>query len=190
MSLSLEQVVFVHPNGTWRRERRQSQHWRRCRSIGSRENHLAAAFRHSAASDQRRAQCRAETRGGSTAADGRTRSRIGTALPRGAPIPPRQRVVYRACWGPSRPVAALKGLASLIYPVDIAGAHEMLGAYADRRQAVERDRPASGGQLQRVGVARVLYQRPATDEPVSAVDPALSDHVIGELNPRRPSRAA
>ena len=49
----------------------------------------------------------------------------------------------------------------------------------------ERCDRLSGGQLQRVGVARVLYQQPdllLTDEPVSAVDPALSDRVISELS--------
>ena len=43
----------------------------------------------------------------------------------------------------------------------------------------------SGGQLQRVGIARVLYQQARlilADEPVSAMDPLLAGHTLSVLN--------
>jgi phosphonate transport system ATP-binding protein len=101
------------------------------------------------------------------------------------PIPPRQRVVTAVLAGRIGKWPAWKSLASLVYPVDAPGAGQMLARMEIADKLYERCDRLSGGQLQRVGVARVLYQQPdllLADEPVSAVDPALSDRVIGELN--------
>ena len=114
----------------------------------------------------------------------RLRGRIGM-VHQAPPLPARQRVVTAVLAGRLGRWPLWKGLSSLIYPVDIAGAREMLARMQIDDKLFERCDRLSGGQLQRVGVARVLYQQPdliLTDEPVSAVDPALSDHVIGELN--------
>lgn len=114
----------------------------------------------------------------------RLRSRIGM-VHQAPPIPPRQRVVTAVLAGRLGQWPAWKAIASLVYPADIAGAVEMLERMEIADKLFERCDRISGGQIQRVGVARVLYQRPdliLTDEPVSAVDPALSDRVIGELN--------
>jgi phosphonate transport system ATP-binding protein len=112
------------------------------------------------------------------------RSRIGM-VHQAPPIPLRQRVVTAVLGGRLGAWPLWKALASLAYPIDIAGARDSLERMEIAGKLFARCDRLSGGQLQRVGVARVLYQQPdllLTDEPVSAVDPALSDRVIGELS--------
>jgi phosphonate transport system ATP-binding protein len=122
----------------------------------------------------------------------RVRATIGV-VHQSPPIPPRLRVVTAVLAGRLGTWPTWKSLASLVVPGDAAGARDALDRLDLGERVFDRCDRLSGGQLQRVGIARVLYQRPAlilADEPVSALDPALADLSVGALVAESEARGA
>lgn len=120
----------------------------------------------------------------------RLRARVGV-IHQSPPIPPRQRVITAVLAGRLGLWPWWKSAASLFYPADIAGPREQLARLDLADRLFERCDRLSGGQLQRVGVARVLYQSPdllLADEPVSAMDPVLADLTVNQLQSEATSR--
>lgn len=120
------------------------------------------------------------------------RARIGT-VHQAPPIPGRQRVITAVLAGRLGRWPVWKSLASLFYPLDIPGAREALARLDLADKIFQRCDQLSGGQLQRVGIARVLYQQAdlmLADEPVSALDPVLAQSSLQRLIDDAASRGA
>ena len=111
------------------------------------------------------------------------RSRVGF-VHQAPPIPPRQRVVTAVLAGRLGQWSLGHALRSWVAPADAAGARDALARVGLGERLFERCDQLSGGQLQRVAVARTLYQAPRlllADEPVSALDATTADTVLREL---------
>lgn len=114
----------------------------------------------------------------------RLRARIGL-VHQAPPIPPRQRVITAVLAGKLGQWSLGKSLLNLLHPLDVAGARAALARLDLGDKLFAHCQQLSGGQLQRVGIARVLYQAPQillADEPVSAMDPVLAGHTLSILS--------
>jgi phosphonate transport system ATP-binding protein len=120
------------------------------------------------------------------------RARIGV-IHQSPPIPPRLRVVTAVLAGRLGSWSTWQALASLVVPRDLAGVRAALAPLDLVDHVFARCDRISGGQLQRVGIARVLYQGPdlvLADEPVSSLDPRLADEAVGAVVAACESRRA
>lgn len=119
----------------------------------------------------------------SSSARQRLRGRLCLA-PQVPPLPPRQRVVTAVLAGRLPAQSLWASLCTLWHPREAATAQAALAALDLGDKLWERVDRLSGGERQRVGLARALVADAELwliDEPLSALDPARAEQVIGAL---------
>ena len=94
---------------------------------------------------------------------------------------PRLSVVHNVLAGRLGQWSTLRSLLSLVYPKDRHLAAEALDKVGVGHKLYERASKLSGGEQQRVAMARLLVQTPRAilaDEPVSSLDPARAEELM------------
>ena len=97
---------------------------------------------------------------------------------------PALRVIHNVGAGRLGSWSVLGALVSLLRPADPTGVIAALRTVGLEDRAWDRTDRLSGGEQQRVAVARVLYQQPdlvLADEPISSLDPEQSRRVMETL---------
>ena len=113
--------------------------------------------------------------------------------PQVPPLPPRQRVVTAVLAGRLPHESLWASLRSLFYPQDIPLAHRALAAFDMADKLFERVDRISGGERQRVGLARLLVAQASlwlVDEPLSALDPTRARQALHTLTHTAQERGA
>ena len=113
--------------------------------------------------------------------------------PQVPPLPPRQRVVTAVLAGRLPHESLWASLRSLLHPQDLALAHQAMAAFDLGDKLFERVDRISGGERQRVGLARALVSQARlwlVDEPLSALDPTRSRHALDALTGAARERGA
>jgi len=111
------------------------------------------------------------------------RSRLGT-VHQGLHLVDRLAVVHNVSAGTLASRSIWRTALSLVVPQDVPAAHDALDRVGLADRLWERTARLSGGEQQRVAVARVLAQRPdavLADEPTSSLDRQRGREVLGLL---------
>lgn len=121
--------------------------------------------------------------------DDRERRKLGARLgivAQDLALAPSLRVVHSVNGGRLGQWSTWRAVRSLVRPADFSDVQRSLAAVGLEDRIGARTGDLSGGEQQRVAVARVLHQAPdlvLADEPTSSVDPELADVVMSQLAP-------
>ena len=108
------------------------------------------------------------------------RCRIGTIYQQHNLVP-RLRVMHNVLAGHLGRWSTMRSLVSLLRPLELDSARAALRQVGLADKIFQRTDHLSGGEQQRVAIARTLVQNPAVvlaDEPVASLDPALSENIV------------
>jgi phosphonate transport system ATP-binding protein len=113
--------------------------------------------------------------------------------PQTPPLPPRQRVVTAVLAARLPQWSLWRALVSLLKPTDPEAAWQALSRFNLGDKLYSRVDRLSGGERQRCGLARLLLSSAEAllvDEPLSALDPALSELTLATLRQEAANRNA